>query len=66
MNLLSRALGHLVSCREVTRLVSQLHERPPTRFEGLRLRLHLAACEACATFDRQMTLLHEAMRRYRD
>ena len=46
MNILARALGHLVSCREVTRLVSQLAERPPTRFERFRLSLHLAACNA--------------------
>ena len=65
MNLLARALGHLVSCREVTRLVSQLADRPPTRFERFRLSLHLAACDACAAFERQMALLRESMRRYR-
>jgi hypothetical protein len=33
--------------------------------ERLKLRLHLAACDACATFARQMATLREAMRRYR-
>jgi hypothetical protein len=36
---------------------------PPGQW--LRIRLHLLWCEACASFERQLKLLHEAMRRYR-
>jgi hypothetical protein len=65
MNLLARALGHLIRCRDVTRLVSQLQDRDATRWERFRLRMHLAACAYCSRFERQIALLHEAMHRYR-
>jgi hypothetical protein len=64
MKLVARAAGHLITCREVTRLVSRLQERPASRSERVRLRLHLAVCEACSRFERQLALLREAMRRY--
>jgi hypothetical protein len=65
MNLLDALIGHLLRCRDVTRLISQLQEREPTGWEAFRLRAHLAVCGACANFDRQVALLREAMRRYR-
>jgi hypothetical protein len=65
MNPFRQAFGHLLSCRDVTRLVSQLQEREATRWERWRLRAHLAVCDYCSRFDRQMALLREAMRRYR-
>lgn len=65
MNPLSRYLATRLACRDVTRLVSQLNERPATFGERVKLRFHLAACDACAAFDRQVAFLHEAMRRYR-
>lgn len=64
--LLKKALGHILSCKDVTHLVSQMQERSLGRFEGWALRLHLAACEACARFEAQMRFLRDAMRRYRE
>ncbi|HVF64006.1 MAG TPA: zf-HC2 domain-containing protein [Casimicrobiaceae bacterium] len=61
-----RLVGHWLDCRNATRLISQLADRPVTPFERLRLRWHLAACDACTRFDVQMTVLREAMRRYRN
>ncbi len=65
MNLFRRAIGHLLMCKDVTRLISQLQEREPTRWERFRLQAHLAACEYCSRFDGQMATLRETMRRYR-
>ncbi|HKP66653.1 MAG TPA: zf-HC2 domain-containing protein [Casimicrobiaceae bacterium] len=58
-------LTHLLSCKEATRLMSQAQDRPLGYAERVKLRLHLAACTACTRFSRQMTLLREAMSRYR-
>lgn len=65
MNPVSRLLGHLIVCKDATRLVSQLQERPISGFERAKLRWHLAVCAACARFERQIVFLREAMRRYR-
>jgi Putative zinc-finger len=63
---LKRILGHLISCRQATRLVSQLQERDLHGVERVLLRLHLAWCVACARFDAQMHFLRQAMQRYRE
>lgn len=65
MNLISRLLGHWLACKEASRLISQLQERRPTGLERVRLQWHLAACDACARFEKQIGFLREAMRRYR-
>lgn len=65
MNPISRLLGHWLACKEATRLISQLQERRPTGLERVRLQLHLAACDACTRFERQVGFLREAMRRFR-
>ena len=61
--LIRRALGHLLACKEVSRLVSQAQEEPLTRWQGWRLRMHLAACDACTRFEAQLRFLRRAMHR---
>ena len=63
---LKRALGHLILCKEATRLVSQAQERELGPVERLRLKLHLDWCKACARFEDHVRFLREAMRRYRE
>ncbi len=58
-------LTHMVTCREATRLLSQMQDVPLTGGERLRLRLHLAVCNACSRFARQLKFLRRAMRAYR-
>ena len=65
MLLLKKALGHIVSCKDASHLVSRMQERSLGPFERWTLRLHLAACDACTRFEQQMRFLREAMRRYR-
>jgi hypothetical protein len=56
-------------CRQAAGLLLQDQDQPlrwPTR---LRLRLHLAACQACTRFAGQLSLMQGALggwRRYRD
>jgi hypothetical protein len=65
MNPISRLLGHWLTCKDASRLLSQLQERGPTGLERVRLRWHLAACDACTRFDKQIEFLRAAMQRYK-
>jgi hypothetical protein len=58
-------VGPLISCKDASRLISQIQEGhvPPGR--RLRVRLHLIFCEACKEFERQVRFLRVMMRRYR-
>jgi hypothetical protein len=55
----------MFTCKEISRLVSQGQDRELGTFARWKLRIHLAACDGCAQFDRQMRFLREAMRKYR-
>ncbi|WP_374680867.1 zf-HC2 domain-containing protein [Accumulibacter sp.] len=54
----------MLTCREVTQLLSEEHDRPLTLAERLRLRVHLAMCQGCANFKKQMNFLHAACRQF--
>ena len=53
----------ILSCKEVTRLVSQGMDRDLGFAERVRLRVHLAICDGCTNFKDQMKSLREAMAR---
>jgi hypothetical protein len=55
----------MISCKEASRLVSQGLDRKLGPWEWLRLRLHLAICDACAALTRQMDFLRRAVQRLR-
>jgi hypothetical protein len=65
MSLFRQAIGHLVSCKEVSHLLSQAEERPMSAWQRMRMKWHLAVCTMCRAFERQLGLMREAMRRYR-
>jgi hypothetical protein len=52
----------ILSCKEVSRIVSQGLDRRLSLFERLRLRLHLAICDGCTNFKKQMDFLRRALR----
>ena len=52
----------MLSCREVTHLVSQGLDRRLGFGERVALRVHFAISGGCKNFDRQMKLLSEAVR----
>lgn len=51
------------TCKEVHRLVSEGLDRDLSPLERIRMRCHLLICAACQTFDGQMSLLRQAMRK---
>ncbi|MGX6567576.1 zf-HC2 domain-containing protein [Cupriavidus necator] len=58
---LSRRL--LPNCEEVHHLTMKGLDRPLSWGERLRMRSHLAICDACTSFSAQMRTLREAMHR---
>ena len=59
-------IGHLVSCKDASHLISEMQDRDLGTLERWRLKWHLAVCAACTAFAKQMRILREAMRRYRE
>lgn len=49
------------TCSDVSRLVSESHDRPMSWMERARMRLHLAMCRYCLRFQRQLDVLHTAI-----
>ena len=64
--MIRRALGHLLSCKDVSRLLSRAQDWPLTWWQAWRLRMHLAVCDACTRVEAQMRFLRRAMRRLRE
>jgi hypothetical protein len=52
----------MLSCKEVTHLVSQGLDRRLGFSERLRLRIHLAICDGCTNFRKQTAFLRAAVR----
>ena len=65
MNSFNHLIGHLVSCKDASHLVSEMQDRELTTVERWKLKWHLAVCTMCMRFEKQMRLMREAMRRYR-
>ena len=63
--MIRKALGHIISCKDASRLVSRREEATLSGWQRLVLRLHLAVCDACSRFERQVAFLRTAMQRYR-
>lgn len=53
----------MLSCKQVTRLVSQSHDRRLSAMERWRVRMHLWYCLGCRRFVRQMKFLSMATQR---
>ena len=51
----------LLSCKEVTRIVSQGLDRDLGFGERVRLRVHLAICDGCTNFTKQLAFLRKAV-----
>jgi hypothetical protein len=64
MNPIRKALGHIINCKDVSRLVSRQQDADLSLWQQMTLRLHLSVCAACARFERQIRFLRAAMRRY--
>ena len=54
------------TCREVTALLIAREDRTLPWHDRLALRLHMAICAACPTFERQVLTMRNAMRQWRN
>jgi hypothetical protein len=62
-------MSWMINCKQATHLVLQGEEQPLPWADRLRLRMHMAICDACPRFVRQVALMRRAMgqwRGYRD
>jgi len=55
-----------LTCQQASRLLSQAEDEALPWAKRLRLRLHLAYCDACRTVSRQFESLRLAMRALRE
>jgi len=56
----------MLTCKEVTHLLSEGQDRKLAVAERARLEMHLLICAGCSNFSRQMDFLRSACRRYID
>ena len=56
----------MLSCKEASRLVSQGLDRRLGFGERVALRVHLAICDGCTNFKKQVGFLRKAMSRLAD
>ena len=54
----------MLSCKEVTRLVSQGQDRELAFGERVALRLHFAICQGCRNVNAQLQFLRTATKRH--
>jgi len=56
----------MLNCKQASALLSQSQDRQLGFLERLGLQLHLALCDGCTNFRRQLALMRAAIRRLRD
>lgn len=56
----------MLSCKEVTHLLSEAQDRKLMPGERFRVWMHLAMCRGCSNFRKQMDFLRLACRRHSD
>ena len=53
----------MLSCKDVTKLVSESMDRSLPFGKRIGVRLHLLMCKFCARYERQLLLIRETVRR---
>lgn len=54
----------MLSCKDVTHLLSEGQDRKLSVTERMSMEMHLAMCKGCSNFRKQMSFLRTACRRY--
>ncbi len=54
----------MLSCKEVTRLVSESLDRKLPLSQRIAMRMHLLMCKLCSRYKKQLLLIREAIRHY--
>lgn len=65
MKTLTNKLPLMRSCKEVTALVIAREDRELPWMERAALRVHMAMCQACPRFERQVLTMRNAMKQWR-
>ena len=63
--MLRKALGHIISCKDASRLMSRREDCALSAWQRLVLRLHLSVCAAYARFEGQIRFLRRALQAHR-
>lgn len=63
--MLRRLIGHMLSCKDASRLISRMQDEELSTLRRWMLRMHLRACDGCTRFKAQLAFVREAMQRYR-
>jgi len=53
----------MLSCKDVTQLISESMDRPLPLRKRIGMRLHLLMCKFCSRYERQLLLIRETVRR---
>ena len=53
-----------ISCKDASRLISQMQDGDIPFRQRARIRLHLLLCDACTRFEKQVRFLRAALRQY--
>ncbi len=56
----------MLSCKEVTQLVSESLDRPLPLGQSLAMRFHLFLCKLCTRYRRHLLFIRNAIRRHPD
>lgn len=54
----------MLSCKEITHLLSESQDRNLALSEKIHLEMHFFMCKGCKNFKNQMSFLREACKRY--
>ena len=63
--MLRRLIGHMLSCKDASRLISRMQDEELSALRRWMLQMHLRACDGCTRFKAQLAFVREAMQRYR-
>ena len=47
----------MATCKEISKLISESHDRPLSWIDRVKIRLHLAMCFICRNFSKQVDMI---------
>jgi len=65
MNPIVDAIGHIISCKDASRFLSQAQDRRLSSFARWKLRMHLKVCAKCRRFEAQLLFLRNALKSWK-
>lgn len=53
----------MITCKQASQIVSQSLDKPLSRSDHIKLKIHLIICKACTRFSQQLRMLSDAVKR---